>query len=289
MKFLAFPDHDDFNIVRVLSKTMTLSSYPLLLAELQRIEDCYRDYDACGGNAWDLNSPLLIGPVLSDALRLHYKTPPKGLIIIEHIRNLGSPTVCPMCGSLKPSQVDHVAPKDIYPEFSFFSRNLVPACDCNGLKKLTFKGKHPGERILHPYYDEVMKERLVYLYFSENLESPHVTLLISPDHHMNMAVQFHVEHILRKTRIFYWANSKWATLLRTPEKFIPALKYHLGELGINTLIKVVAEQLENADDIYGTPNNWESMFLAGVMQSHNVMNFLAHRVNSIRSGKLLPD
>lgn len=289
MKFLEFPQHDDFDLIRALSIRAALKSYPLLLAQLQRIESQYRNYEVCRGNAWALDAPLPLLAELSAALKIHYQNPPNGLEIIQTIRNLASPTVCPMCGSPKPSQVDHVVPKDIYPEFSFYSRNLVPACDCNGLKKLIFKGEHPGERILHPYYDEVMKQRLAYFYFSGNFESPDVVLLISPDHRMNVAVQFHVEHILRKTRIFYWVNSKWATLLRKPEKFFPALKYFPENVEINTFVTVVQEQLNNADEIYETPNNWESMMLMGILQSYHAMNFLVGHINMLRSGELLPD
>lgn len=289
MKFLALPEHNDFDVVRALSTRKTLNSYPFLLAELKRIENGYRDYELCRGDAWKLDAPLPLIGELSQALRLHYKSPPLGLGIIENIRNFGSPTVCPMCGSLKPSQVDHVAPKDIYPEYSFYSRNLVPACDCNGLKKLTFKGEHPGERILHPYYDKIMDERLAFLYFSGDLLTPNVTLLIEPGHNMNVAVKFHVEQILMKTRIFPWANSKWATLLRKPDRFLPALKYHPGEVDLDVFIKIVTTQLTDTDEVYETPNNWESMFLTGIIRSHNAMNFLVDRINMLRSGNLLPD
>lgn len=288
MKFLSLPNHDDFLLIKTLSVRATLKSYPHLLAELQRIEDQYTWYDLYGGNAWQLDPPLLLSDQLIYALKLHYNAPPAGLEIIEVIRNLGSPTVCPMCGSLKPSQVDHVAPKDIYPEFSFYSRNLVPACDCNGIKKLAYKGQFPGERILHPYYDEVLRKRLAFLYFSGDLTAPKVDVLISPDHQMNMAVRFHLDQILRKTRIFFWANSKWATLLRKPEKFFPALKYHTEEVGFDKLLEIVSTQLENSDEIYETPNNWESMFLMGIIQSHNVINFIVQHIRMIRNGELVP-
>jgi len=36
----------------------------------------------------------------------------------------------------------------------------VPACKCNSKRSTLLIGPNPGERILHPYYDDVLGERL---------------------------------------------------------------------------------------------------------------------------------
>jgi len=50
--------------------------------------------------------------------------------------------------------------KTDFPAFAIFGRNLVPACKCNSKRSTLLIGPNPGERILHPYYDDVLGERL---------------------------------------------------------------------------------------------------------------------------------
>ncbi|QCZ29838.1 HNH endonuclease [Leclercia adecarboxylata] len=62
---------------------------------------------------------------------------------------------CPYCGIGDPSTLDHYIPKEVYPEFSILSKNLIPICStCNSSYKKT-KFKLPnGKRIfIHSYYD----------------------------------------------------------------------------------------------------------------------------------------
>lgn len=68
---------------------------------------------------------------------------------------------CPMCGSLHSGTLDHIFPQSDYPEFAVFSRNLVPACKCNSKRQNDLLGDGQGERILHPYYDVCLGERLL--------------------------------------------------------------------------------------------------------------------------------
>lgn len=64
---------------------------------------------------------------------------------------------CPFCGEAgTPSTLDHFLPKDIYPEYSFLSVNLVPMCDicqrpdAKGSKIFDANGKR---LFFHPYFD----------------------------------------------------------------------------------------------------------------------------------------
>jgi hypothetical protein len=61
---------------------------------------------------------------------------------------------CPFCGIGEPSTLDHYLPKEEFPEFSIFSKNLIPICSpCNS----SYKGAkwiENGERLfIHTYFD----------------------------------------------------------------------------------------------------------------------------------------
>ncbi|WP_300537008.1 HNH endonuclease [Sphingosinicella sp.] len=68
----------------------------------------------------------------------------------------GSLQQCPFCGLTGASSLDHYLPKDAYPEYSIFSKNLVPACpDCNNLKRDIVRNDKGARAFLHPYFDLV--------------------------------------------------------------------------------------------------------------------------------------
>lgn len=61
---------------------------------------------------------------------------------------------CPLCGIGEPSTLDHYLPKEEFPEFSIFSKNLIPICSpCNSSYK-GVKWIDNGKRIfIHAYFD----------------------------------------------------------------------------------------------------------------------------------------
>lgn len=64
---------------------------------------------------------------------------------------------CPFCGISESSTLDHYLPKEQYPEFSIFPKNLVPSCAlCNTRKKDRILEKGTDVRMfLHPCFDTI--------------------------------------------------------------------------------------------------------------------------------------
>ena len=64
---------------------------------------------------------------------------------------------CCYCGLSESSTLDHYLPKEHYPQFAIFSRNLSPTCaTCNTRKSDKVVIEHTNVRsFLHPYYDEI--------------------------------------------------------------------------------------------------------------------------------------
>jgi 5-methylcytosine-specific restriction endonuclease McrA len=64
---------------------------------------------------------------------------------------------CPFCGISESSTLDHYLPKEQYPEFSVFPKNLVPSCAvCNTRKRDRVLDVGTNVRMfLHPCYDVI--------------------------------------------------------------------------------------------------------------------------------------
>lgn len=64
---------------------------------------------------------------------------------------------CPFCGISESSTLDHYLPKEQYPEFSVFPKNLVPSCAvCNTRKKDRILEEGTDVRMfLHPCFDTI--------------------------------------------------------------------------------------------------------------------------------------
>lgn len=64
---------------------------------------------------------------------------------------------CPFCGISESSTLDHYLPKERYPEFAIFPKNLVPSCTvCNTRKSTRILEAGTDVRMfLHPCYDTI--------------------------------------------------------------------------------------------------------------------------------------
>src|SRR5690606_10227146 len=80
---------------------------------------------------------------------------------------------CPVCGRSAVGTIDHYLPKSLYQEFSFFSCNLVPACDrCNNKRGNSARGSVVGERPIHPYFDSFLQKRVVTVHLEPDWRAP---------------------------------------------------------------------------------------------------------------------
>lgn len=70
---------------------------------------------------------------------------------------------CPFCGISESSTLDHYLPKEKYPEFAVFPKNLVPSCAvCNTRKRDRVLIRNTNVRMfLHPCYDEIPNSEFV--------------------------------------------------------------------------------------------------------------------------------
>ena len=285
MKYLIRANIDDNENLQAIAdnRARDLHHHPAIVLE---ILDQYQRYIEAEGNAGNPRAPvaLRLAPALKRLLKGHYRDPPAELAFIDQFR--GSATdVCPMCGGTNCSTIDHIFPQSQFAEFAFFSWNLVPACGCNVQRNDAYCGDQPGERVLHPYFDACLADRLVRAEITAvegRFESPNIALLVlmEPDHSARAALSFHLREIVFKTFIERHWIQLWGKLRRGPEMY-----FYLppGAITAEQMTDAVTQKLQDTDAHFGTPNNWDSMLFAGVAASAEAKEYLQQRVGLLRA------
>ncbi|WP_322033226.1 hypothetical protein [Paraburkholderia sp. J76] len=269
MNKLTPPDIDDAAAFTALANNRRVDSFPRLQGSVPAITEGYIQYRAAGGNGFAVQAVQLdaeVGPLL----RAHYRKPPGVLKYITDMRRESEHWVCPMCGSLHSGQLDHLLPKEDYAAFAVFSLNLVPACKCNTRRGRALLGNAPGERILHPYFDECLSERLIAARFDDLGLVPRVSLqLCVPQEHVQYeAIAFHKRRIVERTAILRYFADGWSNLCRRPRLAIRALA--VVPASSEQLRTTLLEEVGLLDEEHGGKNNWNSAFVTGLLDPHVV-------------------
>lgn len=277
MNKVQLPPYDDSAAFNNLSKNNRLGSYPQLQPLVQTVQASYAQYVAVNGAPTRVQNQR-ISAAAAAFLKGHYASPPADLIHIDEMRESTAHLVCPMCGSMHSGTLDHYLPKNGFPIFSVFSKNLVPACKCNIKRGETLLGADPGERVLHPYFDDCLGERLVSARFEDLGAVPRVSLvlMISNTHPHHSAISFHVRSIVQKSAVTKYLADRWSSLFRKPSRVVRALAENITT---QTEVRALLEAERDAlDDLHKGKNNWNSIFVSGLLDPI-VLAWLAERLS----------
>ena len=258
------PDYcNDDAALDALKQNKRLKCYPTLGPQVPAIKGAYAQYVAARGNAHSVTNVALPESV-EKQLRALYKYPSKQLQHINCIREESDANCCPMCGSFHSGTLDHLLPKSDHPVFAIFSRNLVPACKCNSTRTDRLTGS-ASERILHPYFDDVLRERLFTARFEELGPVPRITLrpLLDSAHPEAAAVLFHIANVVEQTSILRHLRTNWNNMMRRPS--IAASELRNAPSSRQALVDIIAFELDRQDVTHASRNNWQSVFLAGLL------------------------
>lgn len=227
------------------------------------------------GNPWRVRPAGFTGADEA-ALFALYDTRSRGGVIAR-IRRPATPfKSCPTCGSLGGRSLDHALPRGLFPEFSIFRENLVPACTmCNTDEKGgTYRGRWP-ERFIHPYYDRWASRPLWRIQFGADLDAltfAPVGLPTLPRGRRRI-VDFHVRTLLGK---------EWRDSVRREWGSLPArLRLRIGAAPNDDDVRRELEiRLADAIEINDV-NCWEAGFLRGALADLAVIAKLADRVRAL--------
>jgi len=281
---------DDAAALDALALNVRLKCHPHLAVQVPAIKAGYLQYIAAGGDALNVANVALPDRI-KDQLRALYSSPSKEVPHIKRIREESEANCCPMCGSFHSGTLDHLFPKAEYPVFAIFSPNLVPACKCNSTRTDLLTGGNANERILHPYFDDILSDRLLKAHFDDFGLVPRteLRLLIEPEHPFATAANFHLANVVERTSILRHLRTNWSNLLRRPSLTASELRHPPASREV--LEEILLAELDRQDDTHGSRNNWQSVFLAGLLDAP-LLDWLFdmfHQPERGTDGSLIPD
>jgi hypothetical protein len=283
MKKIEPPFVDDPEELRLLSLNTRLNDFALLDKNRNELLLQYAHYERYHGSPWEVDT-IGLGDDLVKRVKSLYESPPSHqLQFIEKYRDILSPDVCPMCGGLGKGTLDHYLPKDDYPDFTIFSKNLVPACDCNSKRNTTVKGDNEPERVIHPYYDTFIRQRVYKAKLLGDFESPEISMiLVDASHKERDVLKFHLEAVIINNKILNWLDKRWGEMFVKPHRL---LRSYLpsGDVSKDDVKSAISEKLIDSDEEYDTPNNWWSFLYAGLLDCDVRLGDIAHKVNEMRA------
>ncbi|MCT4625692.1 hypothetical protein [Halodesulfovibrio sp.] len=291
MNKLPRPSVDDKKLIEDLANNtrLTRTTYPHLKEKLKEVIEQYQFYEDQCGNALQISNHI-IPDQLKNGLIKHYNSPPKSLTFIDNLRK-SSPDSCPMCGSFHSSTLDHLLPKENYPLWSIYSKNLVPACQCNSKRGETLLGNRTkGERVLHPYFDECLSLRIITCEITSNdqYKTVEIKLKVLPIAHENQnAFEFHLKEIVCKSGLVEWLKNKWGKLYRKPSAYFHGIKGKQFD-NVENFKTFINDYREWTDENHGGKNNWDSILITGILSSDDIIEWLFNRHNGIETGQIDP-
>lgn len=276
MNKLNKPIFKDYSAFKRLSSNRKLKYYPDLNGQDAFILNAYRAYVKNRGFL-NVNACGVFNAGAAAALKYYYKDPVKCISIIDSIRNDNANSLCSMCGSMHSGTLDHVLPKEKYPEFSVFTKNLVPACKCNTFKSTTIANS-AGHRMLHPYFDNVLSQRLIRAKFTNLGRTPTIDVKVvidSTDPDFNN-VKYHLDNVVIKNNIIGYLSEQWEQFYLYPELVVRGLNKTL--LSYDDLSNFLIRELSLLDEKHKGKNNWNSVFVAGLIHP-SVIRWILYEIH----------
>jgi hypothetical protein len=220
--------------------------------------------------------PVGFEPAIKLSLLGLYKSSAKKYKLnwIRDLRSSASYPYCPMCGHPGRQDIEHYLPESHFPEFAFFSFNLIPSCTtCN--RKRGRYANQPGQALglLHPYFDgPILSTPLLSVKIEgTTLANGTVTYaapsflpiaLLPPGNALHPRLANHLDRCIQTDDFTRWVTGRWVVWRQK------AHTYSLVDLPGE-----ITKEL-NAEVDAGGINNWTAAFLRGLSADVSVMNWI---------------
>lgn len=185
--------------------------------------------------------------------------------IINKIKDL-FPATCPYCGIDNGSTIEHILPKDIFSEYSIFSKNLIPCCStCNSLKGIKIRELNKEYSFINFYESEAPEEEFLKVKIVD-IKNNLPIFKYSISEKAPGVFKNHFKNLNLIKRYQNNSNDIATEIVRELER----IKYSFTK---NKTKKFLSDKYEDLKNQYGY-NYWKALIYLSVAQSENYLNVL---------------
>lgn len=185
---------------------------------------------------------------------------------------------CPYCGIDTAETFDHYLSKAIFPEFSFFSLNLVPCCyRCNG-DKGDFISEDENRGIINYYFDDIFETEFLSAtleYGDDSSEIPSVQFFLLEneglDDDKRKLLASHFSRLKLFERYKDKVKSEISEILRTHTTFV------VPDINTDKLRSMNNEYADKLSRSYGL-NYWRAVIRRAVSGNDRFLNYLLSQI-----------
>jgi len=178
---------------------------------------------------------------------------------------------CPYCTQAGVGTVEHILPKEDYPEYAINTLNLIPCCGtCNPSKGTKVKDDAGMPEFINFYYHDIQSYKFLYADISFDANGkPKFTFQLSSPNGSNLTLQSAIQnhfrnlHLLERYRIM--ADAKYAECEST---ILPVAK-RLGDIQ-----QYVIDYSQVVETSYGK-NHYYSAMLRAMVSSSDYQKYLS--------------
>lgn len=164
MRNIPEPNFDDVDKFEKISSSKNRKYRDVLIPITDFVAKRYKEYVDNKNNLEKMSSAN-ISSARREALTKCYLSPTSVLNKLKEkivYPDLDDFDACPYCDIGEPKTIDHYLPKEEFPEYAVFSKNLVPVCSvCNSNYKKTYWIKDGKRLFFNPYFDSIPDEEFL--------------------------------------------------------------------------------------------------------------------------------
>lgn len=241
----------------------------------------YQGYEDAVPEVGGLDKAQLTVPQ-KEAMRHAFTVETKPMTTLRgHLLTRISVARCPFCGISESSTLDHYLPKEQYPEFSVFPKNLVPSCAvCNTRKRDRVLDEGTNVRMfLHPCYDVIPD--VAFLTVRARMEADALVLSYRLTRPAGMSHQT-FQHLRSHFTELNLADRYRRMGLEHLGELYPALRRAFGPSeDAERVAQMLIERAEDFEEVSG-PNYWLAKLYRALAENENFCDggFEAVQVNA---------
>lgn len=242
----------------------------------EELEKSYINYIFFAKNYRLLDIPRnsIIKNIGKESFVEHYDNPKSFSEFITDYRLKNRSNFCYMCGNLNAGTLDHLLPKDIYPEFSFFSKNLIPSCDCNSKKKIDLSSA------LNPHFYKECDSELYFLDINIISLMPQIDFefeikVINTMPKMRIILENHLKnHLLKYSDIINYMKNHISEILNNPLAAFSIYK-QINRIEVKERIEILVNVTKFQSK---SENRWDVILYKGFLKE-DLIDFIELEVN----------